>query len=339
MVGPRQPSPLISILLPARNAQTTLSEALQSLAQQTWRNHEVIVVDDHSEDETPIVAKSWCQRDPRFRFLASRGKGLIAALQTAHAAAQGDFVGRMDADDISHPMRLARQMEVLLRDDAVGLCATHVCDLDCMGEGRRVYTRWLNTIRSHEDVVRNLFVECPLAHPTFLLPRQVFDSVGGYRDVLWPEDYDLVFRLWLAGWKFAVVSQPLLSWRDRPNRLSRTHTRYSENAFRECKFYFLLRSPYFETGRPLVQWGAGKEGKWWLRRWPDQYRPLAVVDVDPRKIGQRIYGVPVISPENLGAPEGRFLIVTVGVRGAREEIRDFLGRRGWYELQDYIFVR
>lgn len=338
MDGRGQSAPLVSVLLPARNAQSTLDGALRSLVAQTWQNLEIIVVDDHSQDATSHIVRQWAQRDPRIKLLANRGEGLMAALKTASEAAQGEYLARMDADDISAPTRVALQMEHLMSDDAYGLCATHVCDFGSVGEGRRAYSQWLASIRSHDDVVRHLFVECPVAHPTFLLRRSAFESVGGYRDVPWAEDYDLVFRLWLAGWKFAVVPEPLLRWRDRPDRLSRTDVRYSEEAFRQCKLHYFLRSPYVSSRASLLQWGAGKEGKWWLRHWPPPLRPSAVVDIDRRKIGQRIHGVPVIAPVALGKPRGRFLVVAVGVRGVREEIRRFLSCHDWKELKDYIFL-
>lgn len=338
MAGRGQSAPLVSVLLPARNAQATLEDALRSLVAQTWQNLEIIVVDDHSQDATPQLVRRWAESDPRIKLLANRGEGLIAALNTAYEAAQGEYLARMDADDISAPTRVARQMEHLKSDDSCGLCATHVCDFGRVGVGRRAYSQWLASICSHDDVVRHLFVECPVAHPTFLMRRNAFDSVGGYRDVPWAEDYDLVFRLWLAGWKFSIVPEPLLSWRDRPERLSRTDSRYSDDAFRRCKFHYFLRSPYVSAGLPILQWGAGKEGKWWLRHWPPALRPCAVVEIDPRKIGQRIHGVPVIAPAALGKPQGRFLVVAVGVRGARDEIRSFLSRHQWKEAKDYIFL-
>lgn len=333
-----QSHPLISVLLPARNAENTLDDALASLAAQTWPNIEVLVVDDHSTDATPTIVQRWASHDPRFKLLHNKGRGIVAALQTALAHATGEYVARMDADDRALPTRLEQQVTLLMQEPACGLCATHVRDIGEVGEGRRAYSQWLNSMQSHDDVVTNLFVECPLPHPTFLLRRRALDSVGGYREVPWPEDYDLVMRMWLGGWKFALVAQPLLEWRDHPWRLSRTDARYSPDAFRLCKLHYLLRSPYLNSENPLIQWGAGKEGKWWLRHWPFSRRPEAVVEVNPRKIGQRIYGVPVVGPTFLDAPRGRFLVVAVGVRSARDEIRAFLGARGWKEREHYLFV-
>lgn len=333
-------SNLVSILLPVRDAATTLETALASLVGQTWPHWEAIVVDDHSSDESRSLALSWQRRDPRIRVIENAGCGLVAALVTAARAARGQLLARMDADDIAAPSRLARQIRALEADPSCGACATHVHDFGSVGPGRRLYSQWLATIRHHDDVVRNMFIECPLAHPTLLLRRRAFVAVGGYRDPCpWPEDYDLVLRLWLAGWRFAVVPEPLLAWRDHPGRLSRCDPRYHPEAFRACKLHYLLRSPWLARPRPLLQWGAGREGKWWLRHWPPHMRPEAVVEVDPKKIGQRIAGVPVIAPHELGTPRGgTLLVVAVGVCGAREQIRPYLSSLGWREGLDFLFV-
>ncbi len=321
-----------------RNAASTLSEAIESLVRQTWPHWELVLVDDQSDDDSRAVAEAWQCRDARVRLLRCEGRGIVDALRTGLRWARGEWIARLDADDIAAPERLARQWELLASYSQCGACATHVEDFGDVGEGRRRYSQWLNSLVSESDIERNLFVECPLAHPTLLMRRSALVAVGGYREAGWPEDYDLILRLWLSGWRLCVVPEKLLFWRDHAQRLSRRDPRYSPEAFRACKLHYLLQTPWLRSGRPLVQWGAGREGKWWLQTWPRECRPQAVVEVDPRKIGQRIHGVPVVSAEQLGPPQGRFLVVAVGVHGAREEIRPFLAARGWQELVDFVFV-
>ncbi|MGC8841188.1 MAG: glycosyltransferase family 2 protein [Candidatus Sumerlaeaceae bacterium] len=330
--------PLLSVLLPVRNAEPTLGEAIASVLNQTWSHFELVVINDSSTDGSDRVARAWQQRDSRVNVVDNKGQGIIEALQTGLSVARGDFIARMDADDRALPQRFAKQMELIERDPRCSVCATHVSDIGDVGQGRQRYTQWLNSVRTHDDVVRNLFIECPVAHPTLIIRRRALEHVGGYRDVPWPEDYDLILRLWLAGARFAVVAEPLVEWGDSPSRLSRTDPRYSPEAFRQCKLHYLPLAPYFRPGRELIQWGAGKEGKWWLKHLPPPMRPTVVVDIDPRKVGQRIHGTPVIAPESLGSPRSRFLLIAVGVHGAREEIRPFLSLRGWRELDDYLFL-
>ena len=150
----------------------------------------------------------------------------------------------MDADDVAEPRRLELQLDLLRRDPELVGCG---CRVEYFPEGEvrdgaRRYERWINSLIRPEDIERDLFVECPLAHPSFFLRSEAVRVVGGYRDPGWPEDYDLVMRLWRAGHRFGSVPEVLLRWRERPDRLSRTDPRYSPEAFRRCKVHYLKRT-------------------------------------------------------------------------------------------------
>jgi hypothetical protein len=200
------------------------------------------------------------------------------------------------------------------------------------------YERWLNSLTEHETMVRDIFVECPIPHPTFLLRSRAVELVGGYRDRAWPEDYDLILRLWEAGGRLGKVPAVLLKWREGAARLSRSHEAYSEEAFRRCKVHHLLRT-HLAGGRTVVVWGAGPVGKAFARELQAQGGTLrAFVDLDPRKIGQEIHGVPVVPPEEVNAYRGAFSVAAVGKGRARREIRSTLSELGWQELEDFVAV-
>lgn len=336
--------PLVSILLPFFNAAPTLGAAVDSLRGQTCPDWELLLVDDGSTDFSPRIAAALAAGDRRVRVLTPGRVGLVEALRLGCREARGIYLARMDADDFSHPERLERQLHLFQLDRSLALCGTHVrdvpmCGETAVGEGRRRYSQWLNAIGDPAQLERELFVECPLAHPTFMMKRDALEQVGGYRDRGWPEDYDLLLRFWRRGLGLGVVAgEPLLDWRDSPARLSRTDGRYAPPSFRRCRMHHLGRSRLLEE-RELLQWGAGQEGKAWLRAWPATgKRPRLVVDVDPRKIGRVIHGVPVVDPGRLPPPDGALLVVAVGAPGARALIREELNRRGWKEMRDFVCV-
>lgn len=329
--------PAISVLLPFCNAAATLREALGSITAQTWTDFEVVAFDDGSADDSPAIAAHFAAADHRVRLLRSPRIGLVAALQESSAAARGEFLARMDADDLAYPQRLERQMAMMREDSALAMCGTRVRIAgESVGSGRRRYERWINRLVTPDDLARELFVECPIPHPTFLMRREPFDAVGGYQDRGWPEDYDLLMRLFLAGMRMGKTADVLLEWRDHPRRLSMSDPRYSEASFRALKRHYLFQS-YLRDQRPFWQWGAGEVGKRWLREWQDR-RPEAVIDVHPRKIGRNIHGYRVLTVEQLPEAGSVFVVVVVGARGARDEIRVRFAERGYKELQDYLFL-
>jgi glycosyltransferase involved in cell wall biosynthesis len=338
--------PAVSVLLPCRNAEAWLDACLDSLFAQTCSDFELIVVDDGSTDGTADILHDRARTENRIRFLAGplegQRPGLVGSLIRAVAAARAPLLARMDADDICLPGRLAAQVDFLSRHRDVAACGTSVrlFPRSAMKSGYRRYESWLNGRLTPESVRADLFVECPIAHPSLMIRASVLRGLGGYRDAGWPEDYDLLLRLHAAGMRAANLPEVLLEWRVRPARHSLRSDRYSAVAFRRCKVHF-LKAAFLPADRPLVVWGAGKVGKPLARELARQgLRVAAFVDLDPRKIGQTIHGAPVHSPDGFAKlpsdPErGPYVLVAVGSSGARAQIRDALREMRKREIVDY----
>jgi cellulose synthase/poly-beta-1,6-N-acetylglucosamine synthase-like glycosyltransferase len=334
------PSPILSVLLPVRNGESFLQDALVSLQEQTVEAIEVLAVDDGSTDGTEEILRGVAREDPRVRVLSQEAKGIVGALEAARIRSRGRYLARMDADDLAHKRRFEAQLEMMAADTRLVATGTGVeyFPRDQVRGGALRYEGWINALTSHEAMVRDLFVECPLPHPTLLLRADVLEWVGGYRETTWPEDYDLVLRLWEGGGRFGKVAEPLLRWREGPDRLSRTHPTYAEEAFRRCKVHFLLRS-HLAGGRGVVIWGAGPVGKAFARELQAQGGRLrAFVDLSPRKQGQEIHGVRVVTPDEAGRFTSELHLAAVAQPGGREVIRSDLTRMGKTELEDFLAV-
>jgi glycosyltransferase involved in cell wall biosynthesis len=311
---------------------------MASLVDQTYPDFEVVAVDDGSGDGAGVLLEAWAARDARVRVLHTDPRGIVSALETARAAARGELLARMDADDVCHRDRFARQVVLLDARPDLAACGTRIRYFPrrSLRDGARRYERWINGVMSAEDVAREIFVECPIPHPTLMIRASALDRVGGYRDPGWPEDYDLVLRLWAAGFRLGKVDAVLLDWRESPERLSRRDPRYGEDAFRRCKVHYL---GHRIAGREVVVWGAGPVGKAFARALQDVgHRVVAFVELDPRKIGQAIHGAPVIAPTNLEDFLGAFCVAAVGAAGAREDIRRALTQAGWREPEEWCAV-
>ena len=340
--NPPRPSrrPRVSVLLPVRDGERYLPRCLESLTAQTLAEAEFLVVDDGSRDSSREILEAWARSDDRVRVLVQPRAGLVPALERARAHARAPLLARMDADDIAHPRRLASQLALMdgNRDVVLSGCGIEYFPEERVKDGARRYQRWLNGLVAPEEIDRDVMVECPIAHPTFMMRAHAVAEVGGYRDAGWPEDYDLLLRLWEAGGRFAKVPEVLLRWRESADRLSRTDPRYGLEAFRRAKVDVLGRTLLHGRSGVLV-WGAGPTGKAFARTLLEAgERVQAFVELDPRKIGQEVYGVPVVEPSGVGSFQGTFSVAAVAGSGAREEIRRTLLARGQREMIDFCAV-
>jgi glycosyltransferase involved in cell wall biosynthesis len=320
----------VSVLLPVRDGEAYLDEALRSITEQTHEHLEVLVVDDGSRDGSAEIARDWAGRDARVRVMRQEPQGFVPASQRALAEARGRYVAAMGADDVARPHRLETQLAVL-EAEGLAACGGGVEYFPAATDGLRRYERWLNSLTTVARARQDLFVECPNGHPT-LFARA--DAIA-YRAVDWPEDYDLVLRLWTAGGRFRNVEQTVLDWRDHPARLARTDERYSLAAFARCKAHYL--HGHVLRGRPVVVWGSGPVGKLHARVLLDAgVEVTAFVDVDPRKIGKRIYGIPVRAHDD--GPRDGVALGAVAGEESRARLRELAAEQGRREGDDFFAV-
>lgn len=338
--------PRVSIVLPVRNGGPALDAALDSLLAQTDPRWEAIVVDDQSTDDTAERLAAAARRDPHGRLRLHRtppdAAGLVAALNLGLAHARAPIIARLDADDVAHPERLARQCEALESRPALGLVSCQVAFGGVPGSagGYERHVQWLNSLTTPELIRRQRFVESPFAHPSVAFRRDLVDRHGGYRDGDFPEDYELWLRWLDADVLMDRLPETLLTWNDPPGRLSRTHPRYATEAFYRLKATYLARwlRRMVPEERPIWIWGAGRL----TRRRVDPLlatglRPGAWVDVDPRKIGRTHAGAPVVAPDALLTATPRpFVLPFVGGWESRSIITGRLHARGYHEHDDYL---
>jgi glycosyltransferase involved in cell wall biosynthesis len=319
--------PKISVLIPCYNREDTLVETLETIAAQTLEDFEVVAVDDGSTDATASILAHWQAKDSRFRFLPLSHAGIIPALNAGLSAARADLIARMDADDRMHPTRLEKQVAYLEEHPQVSLVSSLVAGFPAgdLRQGFQKYIEWLNSLASHEDICREMFVESPFCHPTVTFRKQTVVDLGGYQEHGWAEDYDLWLRMFTAGIRFAKINETLVEWREHPERLTRTDSRYSLENFIRAKAHYLTAGPLADRDAVII-WGAGMHGRRLSKHLIRAEVPvIAFVDIDPKKIGRTRRGRPIISTTDLPAWWVRgshpALLAAVGAAGARELIR------------------
>jgi glycosyltransferase involved in cell wall biosynthesis len=333
--------PRVSVLLPLRDASATLDACLESLAAQTLADFEVVAIDHGSQDPTPALLRRWLGRLD-LHVHRHEGGSLLDALNEGLARCKGAYIARMDGDDLCLPQRLEEQADWLDAEPGVGLLGSRVelfAGTGPLSEGYRAYQDWVNGLQSPRDLARELFVECPLPHPTWMARREAYERLGGYQDAELPEDYHFVLRCAAAGIGLAKHPLPLLRWREHPQRHSRTHPRYKREAF------FRLKARYLDAlllqGRPAVVWGAGDRGRLLIRCLQDEgVRVAFCVGIDEGQGGRatEAHGVPVLLPEQLPLELPGPILVCVGTPGIRPSVHAWMNRRGLVEGRDWCFV-
>jgi len=331
--------PLISILMPVYDAAAALRPALKSIQAQSFREWELVAVNDGSSDDSLEILDQVAQRDRRIRILTGAHVGHVEALRSAARMANGPLLARMDADDVMHPRRLILQLTRIDSPPHVDVVSSRVRLIGRTAEGMRAYVEWQNRLLSHDEIAANFFVESPLPHPSVLMRRDIFERAGGYHDPGWAEDYDLFHRMRERGARFEKLPKRLLAWRDGDKRLTRTHAMYSEKAFYAAKLHYFKRHPLCRG--PITMWGAGAIGRDWardlLRAGVDVTR---AIDIDPKKVGRTIANgkVRVVTPEEGLARREGLVLGAVGSRGARDLIRARLVKESLAEGRDFLFV-
>ena len=323
--------PAIDILLPYRNAATTLPACLESIARQTKHSWRLIAVDDGSTDASASLLARFSLSFPGTIRLSTGGAGLVAALNLGLRYATTPLVARMDADDTMTPSRLAAQAQLLADQSGIGV-ASCLVEEHGYAAGFTHYLQWSNQLVDPASIATARFIESPIVHPTVCFRRELIDLYGGYRDGDFPEDYELWLRWMDHGVSFAKVTEPLLHWTDHDHRLTRTDPRYRVEAFFDIKAHYLARwlKRHNPFGLHVWVWGAGYATRRRVRRVCEHGIIIdRLIDIDPRKIGSTNQDGPVVSPDALPGPEHHFVLVAVGTRGARELITEFLEARGY----------
>lgn len=259
---------------------------------QTYTDWELWAIDDFSTDTSAEVLAAFAKKDKRIRVLANTDKGIIPALRLAFAKSEGLLVTRMDADDKMPPRKL-ELMQKALAEAGLGHLVTGLVQYFSrkgIQDGYRRYEAWLNQLVLEDRHYEEIYRECVIPSPAWMLYREDLLRCGAFEPEQYPEDYDLVFRFYENEMKVVPIPELLHYWRDHEERSSRTMEQYANSS------YFALKVPYFlkldrDLGRPLVLWGAGRKGKQVAKMLQVAGAAFHWVCDTPSKIGLDIYGV------------------------------------------------
>lgn len=329
---------LISVILPFHNARLTIVNAIQSILHQTYEDFELLIINNNSTDLSKDISIEFASKDTRIKLLSETQQGVVFAANTGMKAAKGQYITRMDADDIAHPERLERQLNHLISHPDIAISATQVHyktaneDLNDFSH----FIDWSNKLTSWNDIYQNRFVEFPVVNPTLMFRRFLLEEVGYLKEGGFPEDYEWFLRAIDKGFKIEKLPLPLLDWHDSSSRLTRTDPRYKSDAFFRIKTEYLAKHLKNINQTKVWIWGAGKLG---LKRSQlllnHGIEILGYIDI---KKGKQLNGFSCVHFEDIQIETQPFIISYITNRNKRDEVRSFLESKGYQESENYIIA-
>lgn len=211
--------PVVTVIMPVRDGQRWLSEAIDSVLGQTFSDFELLVIDDGSTDNTPKILAGYQERDARARVITQGREGLARALNQGLAQAKGSLIARLDADDAALPERLRRQILYLDKHPETALLGTWAQVIDEQG---RVMRRPLTPATGSDSLTRALARMNPFIHSSVMFRASVARELGGYRPAFEAaEDYDLWLRISeVSG--IAILPEVLVRYRRHATNVTKT---------------------------------------------------------------------------------------------------------------------
>ncbi|MFB3389191.1 glycosyltransferase [Flavobacterium sp. LAR06] len=205
----------LSVILPIYNAQQYVSEAIQSILDQTYKDFELILINDGSTDNSIEIIKTF--KDPRIVLIDQVNKGLAASLNHGLAVSKGKYIARMDADDIAYPTRFEVQMSYLVKNPEFKLVGSAVEVIDKEGKTLCIDAPYTGNafLKKFMNKVGN-----PFKHPTVIFDRDVVLDLGGYNETIgkYFEDYFLWVKI-AKYHKVEILNEVLLKYRITPGSI------------------------------------------------------------------------------------------------------------------------
>jgi len=220
-------NPRITVLMPVYNGEIYLAEAIESILDQTFKNFEFLIVNDGSTDNSVSIIEDFAKKDERIRLINNKkNKGIVGALNTGLEDAKGEYIARMDSDDISVPERLEKQVKFMDDNPEVGICGSWI---KLFGKADNIVKNPVN----HDDIMCNLLFYNAIAHPSVIIRSELFKKNNlKYSNFSHAEDFELWTR---CGFLFKLHNIPeiLLKYRiSSQNVTSQKKDVLAETAYR-----------------------------------------------------------------------------------------------------------
>lgn len=215
--------PAISAIMSVYNAEKYISQAIDSILNQSFKDFEFIIIEDCSTDNSLAILNSYAEKDSRIKIIQKqenkRMKGFIENLNIGLNEAQGKYIARMDADDIAHPLRFEKQYQYLETNPDIFMVGSAVNFID----ENNHFIKKLEALEHHTEIIKQMPKTVTMYHPVIMFRNH---SNIRYRNLYYCEDYDLYLRLINEGKKFHNFTESLLDYRILNTSISRKDNKF-----------------------------------------------------------------------------------------------------------------
>jgi glycosyltransferase involved in cell wall biosynthesis len=332
-------NPLVSIITPVKDTAPYLPTCIQGIIDQSYKNWELIAVNDHSSDNSVDLLNEFARRDSRVKVFHASEPKLLPALRLGFEKSSGDLIQRLDSDDALPKNKLQQMVNAWLNvgeGHIVSGKVKYFREDGPLGEGYLKYENWMNEVIETNTHWQQIYKESGIATGAWLVHRSDFIKAGAFDANRFPEDYDLAFRFYSIGLKVEPLNKVVHLWRDRSDRITRQWDEYADNRFFQLKTHHFFEIDRIQT-RPLVLWGGGKTGKDLAKQILNFTSDFNWLCDNDRKVGKDIYGIKMQHFNELPDIENPQILIAVSSPDGKKEIQNQLLEWGKEPVKDYWF--
>ena len=304
---------MVSIIIPYKNPLPYFEDCLKSIVNQSYKKLQIILINDHSTDDSEKLALKYSIKDSRIELINNIGSGIVDALNTGSEIAKGQFITRMDADDIMSENKIEILRSLLKKKKtkhiAVG-SVKYFASKKPMGDGYLKYANWLNELTYNEKNFKEIYKECTIPSCSWMMHRSDFENIKGFKNLNYPEDYDFLFRVYYNQIKLTTTKEIIHLWRDHPMRTSRNSKDYLFENFVPLKVKYLIENE-LRTKEELVLWGSGKKGKLVAKKLIENNCSFTWISNNQKKIGHEVYQQKIKSTSYLIRKKKKLIICSI----------------------------
>jgi len=251
----------VSIIMSVKNVEAYIHDCILSIQSQSFTDWELIIVNDHSTDNTEAILHDILTTHTRIALFQNQGKGINSALQLALNKASGIYITRFDGDDIMPKGRLAKMVGALDKSPPKTIVTGKVqyFGSEPISSGYQKYEAWLNQRIDQKDHWNWIYRECVIASPNWIIRRKELETIQPLSAMSYPEDYNLVLEWYQAGFRVQIVNAITLHWREHAERTSRNSEHYNQQHFFQLKVKHFISHELMN--HELVLWGTDVKGR------------------------------------------------------------------------------